>query len=137
MVRLAGIDCSTTFVSATELTFIVTAVAGSVSPPVPGVVARPDGRTTKPFGLQVLPTITSFAPTAARPGQEITVTGTGFPPITRVLLDGQSQPEVQVHSTTSLTFRATIPINALPAETLPWLWRSKTAQPSLPFICCA
>jgi hypothetical protein len=119
VVQLAGTNCVTTYLSDTTVQFVVADVPGGVNPPVVGVVRSTDGATTKPFGLEVLPSVTFVTPGSAGVGAQVTVTGTGFPPNAGVLLDGDPQPFVAVEGTYKLTFTVRMPTNPhLPGSVL-------------------
>jgi hypothetical protein len=109
VVKLGGVPCDTTYLSDSTVKFTVPDVPGAVNPPVTGVVAGANGGETKPFGLEVLPSVTSITPGSAGVGAVVTVSGTGFPDNARVLLDGESQPSVSVTGTDALTFEVRMP----------------------------
>lgn len=83
---------------------IVPAVTGGNQPVV---VRRADGRKSNAGTLHVYPTLAPLQQgTRVRPGQRVTLRGTGFSPASRVLIDGEAARNVKFVDTSTLVFTA-------------------------------
>jgi hypothetical protein len=81
-VSFAGTSATFQVVSDTEITAVLP--DGAVTGPV--TVVTGGGSATTPNAFSVMPTITAFTPSSGKRGSTVTISGTGFFAVTRVLL---------------------------------------------------
>jgi hypothetical protein len=103
-VTLGGVRATVQFINVSGTSIQVTIGAGASGDVV---VKTLDGTATKAgFTYLVTPTITSFTPTSAHPGDLITITGTNFSNVQSITLGGVALTLVNIVSST--TIRGTV-----------------------------
>jgi hypothetical protein len=118
VVEVAGTPAATSFLQAQTLTFTLPAVAGGVQSVR---VRRADGTRSNAAGVYVVPRIASMTPDRVRPGDRVSVEGSGFAMGSLVEMNGgttpadaEDMPDVVVRSPTELTFTAQRPTRVTP-----------------------
>lgn len=108
-VSFNGTTAATTFVSSTKVTAVVPdgATSGPITVTTAGGTSNPSAAS---FTVLPAPTVDSFDPTAQKIGGRVTITGTGFVGVTKVMFGDVKSPSFTLLSSTSV--KATVPTGA-------------------------